>query len=219
MTPGLGPRRRRTAEDRGQGLAPTCRNTVRQAAQEGAEARSTLSVGVARSGTFVRRARRTPRRRLQHGHLPRLRLSTHAEVRAAVFELIEGVATRNGVISRWATRPPLKLERLHRPASVDGARPVDALRAPTSPLDPALRAGLHAARRDRFSTSNREFLHLFFESRTRLSTSERVRKRHACSSPRPIPCYWFPGCPCNNKLLQNNDLRRSCARLDRHGPR
>ena len=38
-------------------------------------------------------------------------------------------------------RSPLDFERLHRADPVDGARPVDALRAPTSPLDPVLRAG------------------------------------------------------------------------------
>ena len=71
--------------------------------------------------------------------LDRTRLSTHAEARAAVFEFIEGWYNTRRRHSVLGYRSPLEFERLHA-GPVDGARPVDALRAPTSPLDPALRA-------------------------------------------------------------------------------
>ena len=58
--------------------------------------------------------------------LDRTTLSTYAEARAAVFAL--------------GYRSPLEFERLHA-SPVDGVRPVDTLQVPTSPLDPALRAG------------------------------------------------------------------------------
>ena len=81
--------------------------------------------------------------------LDRTKLSTHAEARAAVFEFIEGWYNTRRRHSALGYRSPLEFERLHEAGpvdesvdtSVDGARPVDALRAPTSPLDPALRAG------------------------------------------------------------------------------
>ena len=72
--------------------------------------------------------------------LDRVRLSTHAAARAAVFEFIEGCYNTRRRHSALGYRSPLEFERLHA-APVDGARPVDALRAPTSPLEPALRAG------------------------------------------------------------------------------
>ena len=67
-------------------------------------------------------------------------LSTHTEARAAVFEFIEGWHDTRRRHSALGYRSPLEFEHLHA-APVDGAQPVDALRAPTSPLDPALRAG------------------------------------------------------------------------------
>ena len=81
--------------------------------------------------------------------LDRTKLSTHAEARAAVFEFIEGWYNTRRRHSALGYRSPLEFERLHEAGpvdesvdkSVDRARPVDALRAPTSPLDPALRAG------------------------------------------------------------------------------
>ncbi len=81
--------------------------------------------------------------------LDRTKLSTHAEARAAVFEFIEGWYNTRRRHSALGYRSPLEFERFHEAGpvdesvdkSVDGARPVDALRAPTSPLDPALRAG------------------------------------------------------------------------------
>ena len=72
--------------------------------------------------------------------LDRTRLSTHAAARVAVFEFIEGWYNTRRRHSALGYRSPLEFERLH-PGPVDGARPVDALRAPTSPLDPALRPG------------------------------------------------------------------------------
>ncbi len=81
--------------------------------------------------------------------LDRTKLSTHAEARAAVFEFIEGWYNTRRRHSALGYRSPLEFERLHEAGpvgesvdkSADRARPVDALRAPTSPLDPALRAG------------------------------------------------------------------------------
>ena len=72
--------------------------------------------------------------------LDRTRLSTHAEARTAVFEFIEGWYNTRRCHSALGYLSPLEFERRHA-GPVDGARPVDALRAPTSPLDPALRAG------------------------------------------------------------------------------
>ena len=71
--------------------------------------------------------------------LDRTKLSTHAAARVAVFEFIEGWYNTKRRHSALGYRSPLEFERL-RARPVDGARPVDALRAPTSPLDPALRA-------------------------------------------------------------------------------
>ena len=81
--------------------------------------------------------------------LDRTTLPTHREARAAVFEFIEGWYNTRRRHSALGYRSPLEFERLHQAGSVDdsvdgsvdGARPVDALRATTSPLDPALRAG------------------------------------------------------------------------------
>ena len=73
--------------------------------------------------------------------LDRTTLSTHAEARAALFEFIEGWYNTRRRHSALGYRSPLEFERLHQAGAVDGARPVDALRAPTSPLDPALRTG------------------------------------------------------------------------------
>ena len=73
--------------------------------------------------------------------LDRTTLSTHAEARAALFEFIEGWYNTRRRHSSLGYQSPLEFERLHQAGAVDGARPVDALRAPTSPLDPALRTG------------------------------------------------------------------------------
>ena len=73
--------------------------------------------------------------------LDRTTLSTHAEARAALFEFIEGWYNTRRRHSSLGYRSPLEFERLQQAGAVDGARPVDALRAPTSPLDPALRTG------------------------------------------------------------------------------
>ena len=72
--------------------------------------------------------------------LDRTSLSTHVEARATVFEFIEGWYNTRRRHSALGYVSPLEFERLHA-GPVDGARPVDALRAPTSPLDPALRTG------------------------------------------------------------------------------
>ena len=80
--------------------------------------------------------------------LDRTTLSTHAEARAALFEFIEGWYNTRRRHSALGYRSPLEFERLHQAGAVDGARPVDALRAPTSPLDPALRTGIHTAHRN-----------------------------------------------------------------------
>ena len=73
--------------------------------------------------------------------LDRRRLSTHGETRAAVFDFIEGWYNTQRRHSALGYLSPLEFERRHAASPVDGARPVDTLRAPTSPLDPALRAG------------------------------------------------------------------------------
>ena len=73
--------------------------------------------------------------------LNRTRLSTHAEEQAAVFEFIEGWYNTRRRHSALGYLSPLAFERRHQAGPVDGARPGDALLAPTSPLDPALRAG------------------------------------------------------------------------------
>ncbi len=75
--------------------------------------------------------------------LDRTTLSTHAEARAALFEFIEGWYNTRRRHSALGYRSPLEFERLHQAGAVDGARPVDALRAPTSPLDPALARDPH----------------------------------------------------------------------------
>ena len=50
---------------------------------------------------------------------------------------IDDVARRTaqGLSKKDSIRSPLEFERLHQADPVDGARPVDALRAPTSPLE------------------------------------------------------------------------------------
>ena len=73
--------------------------------------------------------------------LDRTTLPTHAVARAALFDFIEGWYNTRRRHSALSYRSPLEFERLHQAFPVDGARPVDALRAPTCPLDPALRAG------------------------------------------------------------------------------
>ena len=73
--------------------------------------------------------------------LDRTTLSTRAEARAAVFEFIEGWYNTRRRHSALGYLSPLDFERLHETVPVDVDRPVDALRAPTSPLDPALHAG------------------------------------------------------------------------------
>ena len=72
--------------------------------------------------------------------LDRTTLSTYAEARAAVFDVIEGWYNTRRRHSALGYRSPLEFERLHA-SPVDGVRPVDTLQVPTSPLDPALRAG------------------------------------------------------------------------------
>ena len=72
--------------------------------------------------------------------LDRTTLSTYAEARAAVFDFIEGWYNTRRRHSALGYRSPLEFERLHA-SPVDGVRPVDTLQVPTSPLDPALRAG------------------------------------------------------------------------------
>ena len=72
--------------------------------------------------------------------LDRTTLSTHAEARAAVFDFIEGWYNTRGCHLVLRYRSLLRFERLHA-APVDGARFVDTLRVPSSPLDPALRTG------------------------------------------------------------------------------
>ena len=71
--------------------------------------------------------------------LDRTSLSTHAAARAAVFAFIEGWYNTRRRHSALGYLSPLEFDRLHV-GPVDGTRPVDALRAPTSPLDPALPA-------------------------------------------------------------------------------
>ena len=73
-------------------------------------------------------------------YLDRTTLSTYAEARAAVFDVIEGWYNTRRRHSALGYRSPLEFERLHA-SPVDGVRPVDTLQVPTSPLDPALRAG------------------------------------------------------------------------------
>ena len=72
--------------------------------------------------------------------LDRTTLSTYAEARAAVFDFIERWYNTRRRHSALGYRSPLEFERLHA-GPVDGVRPVDTLQVPTSPLDPALRAG------------------------------------------------------------------------------
>ena len=70
----------------------------------------------------------------------RTTLSTYAEARAAVFDFIEGWYNTRRRHSVLGYRSPLAFERLHV-GPVDGVRPVGTLPVPTSPSDPALRAG------------------------------------------------------------------------------
>ena len=70
---------------------------------------------------------------------------THAEARAALFEFIEGwYNTRR----RHSDRSPLEFERLHQAGAVDGARPVDALRAPHKSVGSRAAHGIHTAHRN-----------------------------------------------------------------------
>ena len=68
--------------------------------------------------------------------LARTTLSTHAEARAAVFEFVEGWYNTRRRHSALGYASPLEFERLHAAGPVDGARSVDAFRAPTSLLEP-----------------------------------------------------------------------------------
>ena len=72
--------------------------------------------------------------------LDRTRLSTQAAARAAVFDFIDCWYNTRRRHSALCYLLPLDFDWLHE-GHVDGARPVDALQAPTSPLEPALRAG------------------------------------------------------------------------------
>ena len=65
-------------------------------------------------------------------------LPTHDAAREAVFAFIEGWYNARWWHSELGYLSPLEFERRHADP-VDGARPVDALRAPTSPSDPTLR--------------------------------------------------------------------------------
>ena len=71
--------------------------------------------------------------------LDRTSLSTHAEARAAVFDFVEGWYNTRRRHSALGYVPPLEFERLHAAEPVDGARPVEALQAPTSPVEHGLR--------------------------------------------------------------------------------
>jgi len=64
--------------------------------------------------------------------LARTTLATHAEARAAIFEFIEGWYNTRRRHSALSYTSPLEFERLHAAVPVDGARPVEALQAPTS---------------------------------------------------------------------------------------
>ena len=60
---------------------------------------------------------------------------THAEARAAIFEFIEGWYNTRRRHSALGYASPLEFERLHAAVPVDGARPVEALQAPTSQVE------------------------------------------------------------------------------------
>ena len=67
--------------------------------------------------------------------LDRTTLSTHAEARAAVFDFVEGWYNTRRRHSALGQMSPLEFERLHAAVSVDVARPVEALEAPTIQLE------------------------------------------------------------------------------------
>ena len=67
--------------------------------------------------------------------LARTTFSTHAEARAAIFEFIEGWYNTRRRHSALGYASPLEFERLHAAVPVDGARPVEALQAPTSQVE------------------------------------------------------------------------------------
>ncbi len=68
--------------------------------------------------------------------LDRTTLSTHAEARAALFEFIEGWYNTRRRHSALGYVSPLEFEHLDAAGPVNGARPVDAFRAPTGLLEP-----------------------------------------------------------------------------------
>ena len=76
--------------------------------------------------------------------LARTSLSTHAEARAAVFDFVEGWYNTRRRHSALGYVPPLEFERLHAAEPVDGARPVEALQAPTSQVEHGLPVTTHA---------------------------------------------------------------------------
>lgn len=128
-------------------LAPTCRNAARQAAQEGSGGKIDP---FSRSGVIwhLRPARTedTQAAPSDTDTFPRIRLSTHAEVRAAVLELIEG---RQHATASFSIGPPLwTVPGLWTPAGAHESVGSGVARG-------------HTVHRGRFSTSNREFLHFF----------------------------------------------------------
>ena len=76
--------------------------------------------------------------------LARTSLSTHAEARAAVFDFVEGWYNTRRRHSALGYVSPLEFERLHAAEPVDGARPVEALQAPTSQVELGLPVTTHA---------------------------------------------------------------------------
>ena len=76
--------------------------------------------------------------------LARTTLSTHAEARAAIFEFIEGWYNTRRRHSALSYASPLEFERLHAAVPVGGARPVEALQAPTSQVELGLPVTTHA---------------------------------------------------------------------------
>ena len=77
--------------------------------------------------------------------LDRTSLATQAAARAAVFDFIEGWYNTRRRHSGLGYLSPLAFERRQQADPVDGARPVDDLRAPTSPFA----RGLHTDHRER----------------------------------------------------------------------
>ena len=76
--------------------------------------------------------------------LARTTLATHAEARAAIFEFIEEWYNTRRRHSALSYASPLEFERLHAAVPVDGARPVEALQAPTSQVELGLPVTTHA---------------------------------------------------------------------------